>query len=219
MLREIDEVEQVWEPLRALAWADLETVAAASRAALETLATRPELLPTLLDRVPNSTDLRALCESYDILDKLVLHNEPAGFLLRLHVFRPGYFDRPHNHRWPYSSRILSGSYEHILYGTPAERHFKLSDLTPSVLRIERVGDTYTLDHRMVHSIRAAGDTVSLVLRGPSIIDDFVVADTVTGEVWTQHGAANESAEEQAQKRMPAGRLADVIAYVRETIGG
>jgi hypothetical protein len=49
--------------------------------------------------------------------KLVLHDDAdLGVRLRLHLYRGGFFDRPHNHRWSFASRILHGGYRHRLFG-------------------------------------------------------------------------------------------------------
>jgi len=66
------------------------------------------LLGRLANHITENPALAGLCEHYDILDKLVLHDDPSGWRLRLHVFLDGYFDRLHNHRWTYASRILPG---------------------------------------------------------------------------------------------------------------
>lgn len=107
----------LFTPLSTLDWNDLAAVNAASTRLLDQLTSTPAILADLVERIPDDAHLSRLCEHYDILDKLVLHDDPAGWRLRLHVFLDGYFDRPHNHRWTYTSRILTGSYTHILYGT------------------------------------------------------------------------------------------------------
>lgn len=91
-------------------WNNLAAVAAASDKLLIALNAQRGVLRELAEHAIGSPDLLVLCEHYDILDKIVLHDDPAGWRLRLHVFLPGCFDRPHNHRWTYSSRILYGSY-------------------------------------------------------------------------------------------------------------
>ena len=109
-------ISELTEPLNGLDWNDTDTVNTASSKLLDTLATDRALLRPLVEQVPGNERLCELSEHYDILDKLLLHDDPSGFRLRLHVFLPGYFDRPHNHRWTYTSRILRGSYQHTLYG-------------------------------------------------------------------------------------------------------
>jgi len=92
-------MEVVTEPLGSLDWEDIDAVADAARKALAALTDDPEHLRAALLDLPERLDVLMLCEHYDILDKIVLHDDPSGVRVRLHVFLPGYFDRPHNHRW------------------------------------------------------------------------------------------------------------------------
>jgi hypothetical protein len=94
----------------AINWKDLAAVAAANDKLLTALDSDRTTLRELTERALSNPELLHPCEHYDILDKIVLHDDPSGWRLRLHVFLPGYFDRPHNHRRTYSSRILHGSY-------------------------------------------------------------------------------------------------------------
>src|SRR5690348_4625553 len=103
--------------LHDLDWDDLPAVTASTDKILTALDQDRALLRQLATEALADPDLVRLCEHYDIRDKIVLHDDPQGWRLRLHVFLPGYFDRPHNHRWTYASRILHGSYTHTLYGT------------------------------------------------------------------------------------------------------
>jgi hypothetical protein len=206
----------LFDPLAMLDWADLPAVTAASTVLLERLDADRPLLAAMLDRTADQPGLAALCEHYDILDKLVLHDDPAGWRLRLHVFLGGYFDRPHNHRWTYTSRILSGTYTHTLYGPDdgLTDEVDVGALCPRLVRVEEPGDTYTLHHSMIHAVTARGGAVSLVVRGPAVKDRFVVTDRDTGRAWFQYGATNEPAEVNAAKRMTRGQLRDRIEALR-----
>jgi hypothetical protein len=126
-------------------WNDLAAVAAASDKLLTALDSDRTTLRKLAERALDNPELLHLCEHYDILDKIVLHNDPSGWRLRLHVFLPGYFDRPHNHRWTYSSRILHGSYTHTLYGT--DDQFGTGDIDVAALRPRTV---HRINRRLLH---------------------------------------------------------------------
>jgi hypothetical protein len=206
----------VYAPLTGLDWTDLPAVTAASTTVLDTLTADRALLGELADTVINNPRLAGLCEHYDILDKIVLHDDPDGWRLRLHVFLDGYFDRPHNHRWIYTSRILSGSYTHTLYGTDHDftDDVDVAALTPRLVRIEEPGDTYTLHHTMIHSVTAHGEAVTLIVRGPAVKDRFVVTDRATGKAWWQYGAATETPEDAAAKRMTGDQLRERITALR-----
>jgi hypothetical protein len=170
------------------------------------------LLGELADAVLDNPHLAGLCEHYDILEKIVLHDDPDGWRLRLHLFLDGYFDRPHNHRWTYTSRILYGTYTHVLYGTDQDLTdaIDVAALSPRLVRTEEPGDTYTLHHSMIHSVTAHGQAVTLIVRGPAVKDRFVVTDRASGKAWWQYGAATETPEAAAGKRMTSQHLRDRV---------
>lgn len=207
---------EMFSPLSALNWNDVSSVNAAATKLLDQLAGDRAILADLVERVPDDAHIASLCEHYDILDKLVLHDDPTGWRLRLHVFLDGYFDRPHNHRWTYASRILTGSYTHTLYGTDHDftDQVDVSALAPCMVRIEEPGDTYTLHHSMIHSVTAHGEAVTLIVRGPAMKDRFVVTDRTSGQAWWQYGSASETPEAAAAKRMTATQLRGRIAALR-----
>jgi hypothetical protein len=209
--------DELFDGLRMADWEDIEALEVTTAELLETLAADRELIRALVAHVPDSPHLLSLCEHYDILDKLVLHDDEAGFRVRLHVFHPGHFDRPHNHRWTYSSRILCGSYKHILYGTDdaLTEEIEVGQLKPRMVRVERAGNTYTLHHSMVHAAVSEPHTVSLIIRGPAVKERFLVSDRTTGRAWWQYGAAQESQAEAAAKRMSAAQLAECVRLLTE----
>ena len=204
--------------LTGIDWDDIEVVEGAARPFLEQLGQDREILGTLLRQAREDPRLRELSEHYDILDKIVLYDAPdSGFRLRLHVFLPGYFDRPHNHRWSYSSLILRGGYTHYLYGSDEglSKETKVAELRPQMVRTEHAGSSYTLDHSMVHAVVAEPYTVSLIVRGPARKRRFLVMDRQTSRVWWQQGAGDESEEEQAAKRMDDDRFDETIARLSD----
>lgn len=194
----------------------LEEFAAKSRRALEELSERSKLKQCLL-AAREEERLFSLSEHYDILDKIVLHAD-EGYRIRLHIFGDGYFDRPHNHRWSYSSRILSGGYRHTIYSlnhatdTPEMEH-----LVPVLIRRESAGDFYMLHHSQYHSVTADPGTVTLIYRGPAETDRFRVMDRTTQEAWWQYGANIESQQEKEDKRMTRERF-DLLIEKLEKMG-
>jgi hypothetical protein len=200
-------LEQIIGPLRSLDWEDIDAVEHATRKTLTAITEDPEAIRAALLMLPKQPELLRLCEHYDILDKIVLWDDPTGFRVRLHIFLPGYFDRPHNHRWSYASTILRGQYRHYLFGNvELDEHVQPRDLDAVLVRQEQVGDAYALHHSMVHAVVAEPFTVSLVVRGPAVKDRFLVMDRKTGESWWQYGAGQESAEDAAKKRMSVERF-------------
>lgn len=203
--------------LRSLDWNDLGAVELESTRLLDILDADRALLGAMVARIPSEQRLANLCEHYDILDKLVVHDDESGFRVRLHVFQPGYFDRPHNHRWTYTSRILRGSYRHFLFGadTDFREGIDVREMTPMMIRTEVPGSTYSLRHDMVHSVTAEAHAVSLIVRGPAVKDRFLVADRATNKVWWQYGAARESQAEASAKRMSRVQIEECANLLSE----
>ncbi|WP_067694453.1 hypothetical protein [Nocardia jejuensis] len=198
-------------------WSDIDEVERVTSDFFDHLVAHPRIVRARLDNLVANPALLTLCEHYDILDKIVLFSDPdSGIRVRLHVFLPGYFDRPHNHRWSYASRILRGRYRHYLFGdAELDESIEPAKLPVLQAREEPVGATYALHHTMVHAVVAEPHTVSLVVRGPAVKDRFLVADRKTGEAWWQYGATQESPEEAQRKRMTPAQLLEVIASMRE----
>jgi predicted metal-dependent enzyme (double-stranded beta helix superfamily) len=182
---------------------DLEIFSQKTKEILQHFAEDKQELRKKILEIPERETLFALCEHYDILDKIVLFiSEDDSLRVRLHIFADGYFDRPHNHRWSYSSRILSGGYRHIIYALNenfANPH--IQDLMPVIIRQESAGDFYTLHSSQYHSVIAESGTVTLIARGPSDKERFRLFDRTTKESWWQYGASVESAEDRSKKKM------------------
>ncbi len=209
-------METIIEPLRTLDWEDTDAVEATAVKALAMLTSQRRMLRDILLDLPEQPDLLGLCEHYDILDKIVLHDDSSGVRVRLHVFLPGYFDRPHNHRWSYASAILRGQYRHYLFGdADLDESIGPASLRALMVRNEQPGSTYALHHTMVHAVVAEPYTVSLVIRGPAVKDRFLVMDRKTGQSWWQYGASQEPAYDAEQKRMTIERLTELTNSLRE----
>ncbi|WP_433578558.1 hypothetical protein [Nocardia brasiliensis] len=213
----MDEMDRIAKNLSWIDWSDIDQVELNCREALNELVAEPRIVRTRLDDLPNRPELLAMCEHYDILDKVVLHtDDDHGIRIRLHIFLPGYFDRPHNHRWSYASRILRGQYRHFLFGNAeVDEQMEPTDLPVLQAREEPVDSCYALHHSMVHAVLAEPYTASLVIRGPAVKDRFLVMDRVTGEAWWQYGAGQESAEEVERKRMSPERFEWLIGRLEE----
>jgi len=209
-------MDDIIDPLRSVDWEDIDAVEHATRKALTALTGDRRPVRQILLAMPARPDLLKLCEHYDILDKIVLHDDPSGIRLRLHVFLPGYFDRPHNHRWSYASTILRGEYRHYLFGdADLDEQAGPASLKALVVRQEQTGHAYALHHTMVHAVVAEPHTVSLVIRGPAVKDRFLVMDRRTGHSWWQYGASTEPARSAAQKRMSIERVSEITTWLRD----
>nr|WSX75838.1 hypothetical protein OH826_19460 [Streptomyces sp. NBC_00899] len=201
--------------MEGLDWDDMAAVSAACHAAFASLTSdRWALLADLTSRVPADPHLAGMCEHYDFMDKVVIHDDPAGYRIRVHRFLPGYFDRPHNHRWSFGAFILTGSYQHLQYGADTD----FENATPDSLQVlcsrtEQAGDWYVLHHTAVHSVAAEPGTLSLVLRGPAAKARFRILDAPANTSFHVRGAADETPAERAAKTMPPYRLTAAVEDV------
>ena len=212
---------QKFSQLAAIDWDDTGSIRRGAAPIFTAVTTDPSLLSGLLDALDGDSHLRSMCERYDFLDKLVLYDDPpSGARIRLHLYRPGFFDRPHNHRWSFASLILRGSYLHRIYGRDDTfgEDTDPEGLRPIHERVEEPGDRYALHHSSVHTVQADADTISLLLRGPAAKDRFLILDRDRGPFWV-HGAAQESAATRATKQMSAHQIADTIGRVRSLLAG
>jgi len=183
-------------------WNDYEQSCVASQDFLLQIAGDKTFLSDLLNEASQDSNLRGKCEKYDLMTKLVLYEGANETRLRLHVFHDDYFDRPHNHRWAYTSNIIHGSYIHRLFiSEKAALNSSIEDLTLTKYELRKVNQPYSLNNNIFHSITSNGVTVTMIVRGPAKSDTFRVMDRVSGEVWNQQGAENESEEERRIKQL------------------
>jgi predicted metal-dependent enzyme (double-stranded beta helix superfamily) len=208
------------DSLERLDWSNVQEMSTVTGDILRSMAANLGLVQSLLESLPQSEKLLSMCEHYDLLDKLVLfYNERYDYRLRLHVFLPGYFDRPHNHRWSYSSIVLRGSYKHFIYGQDEglSDQVDVDSLQPVMVHQPRAGDVYTLHHSMIHSVIAEPYTVTLILRGPAQKDRFVVMDRLEKRAWWQYGMAQETAQERSGKVMTRDYFESVRAGLKDLL--
>lgn len=213
-------MEDVIDNLNSLDWDDIEKVSFCTQNALQRLFSDRSMLRLFLRSVPDNAELVSLCEHYDFFDKIVLYRDSLDrFRIRLHVFLPeaSHKDRVHYHRWIYSSLILRGSYEHSIYGVEEQigEDVNPRDLKPVIIRQEKVGSIYTLNHNVIHSVEAEPYTVSLFIRGPAVKDRFLIMDRKSGRKWWEYGRESETIEEIRKKTMGFNRVRKIISKIHE----
>ena len=212
-------MERFLEPLKSLNWNNLEEIKKASKKVLITISS-PEILTSFINSMLSNPELLDLCEHYDFFDKLVLYRDREDrFRLRLHIFlSESHKDRPHYHRWVYSTLVLRGEYQHLIYGTEDEfhnRNVNPKDMTPIMIQEVCQKTFYTLSHNVIHSIDAKPFTVSLFLRGPALKRGFMIFDRKTGRQWWEYGREAETIEEVKRKIMSRERLKMQIDNLRK----
>ena len=196
-----------------------KSFAETSRMVVERLANDIDLVISLLDAPLSDEKLLMKSECYDFLDKIVCYSDDeSGVSMRVSLFNDKYANRIHYHRWDYCACVLSGMYEQSIYGI--YDGIEITELYPyDPLIIENIGPkaSYVLDHRIIHSISAVPNTVSICVRGPAYYDSFQAVDPRTNSSWIQYGAKFEAAEEKEMKRISPNILNQRIDYIKSIL--
>jgi len=202
-------------------WTDLDRATAVTDALLHELAADKDALRMLVDRPAEDDDLLAQCECHRLLDKIVLYDGlDRGFRVRLHISTSDHLDRPHDHRFSFSSLILAGSYKQVRHRIVGEVPDSVAPgiqedhqavpiearVEPEFATTERVGSFYSIHHSVIHTTIMEDDTVSLFIRGPAEKERSLITDRDTGKLWWRYGAKGESPERRAQKVMDLSKF-------------
>lgn len=169
-----------------------------------------QLRQLVLD-VPKNKELLSDSTHYERVDKLVLWNsDDKAMQIRLHVYanQPcsgkvrnlANISEAHNHRWSFSTKILSGGYFHTIYRMDVVETGK-HHLVPVMVRHEGVGSCYVLHHSQYHSIIEEPNTVSLIVRGPIEKPSFQVINEHEKEIQPKDSLTLQTPEEKKQKTM------------------
>lgn len=196
--------------LAALDWTDMPKLLGPMEELLDDLASSPTWLNDAFDHVLRTPELLNQCERLQELDRVVLVSDKnSDVRVRLHLFTGSDFDRPHNHRWSFGSRLLHGSYHHYLFGDYEELTPETRIGTPALVREEKAGSGYLIRHTMVHTVASPPGTTSLIVRGPAEKDRFLVMNRNTGGAWWQYGQKAEKPEDQEKRRLGAERVEEI----------
>lgn len=198
-------------------WDDTTSILRECTPLFDALTSDPTLLATLVAGVAYDSHLADMCEGYDFMHKLVLYDAAElGVRLRLHLYQTGFFDRPHNHRWSFASHILRGGYVHRIFGRDDQfgEDTDPHSLHPIHERLEQPGSTYALHHTSVHSVQAEADTISLLVRGPSAKQRFLILDAAAGGSFWVYGAAQEPPEQRASKCLTHRQLTNTLTRIQ-----
>ena len=180
--------------------------------------TPAQLRKFILD-IPNNEELFSYSAHYAGVDKLVLWNSnDKKMQVRLHVYSSCSHNnannqidiaKAHNHRWNFSTRILSGGYFHTIYRMEQLASGKYC-LDPVMIRHENIGSSYSLHHSQYHSIIEEPNTVSLIVRGPVEKECFQVVTDEGGEIQLQDAPTLQKPEEKKQKTMTLVEYKNVL---------
>lgn len=213
-----------------LDWSDLPATHQVTRELLKELSEDRDTLRTLVDRVRDEPALQNMCERHRLLDKMVIFDGgERGFRLRLHISTKEHRDRPHDHRFSFTSRILTGRYLHtrhelvgdidgsIPWHVQDDVDARLSDVkaVPRFVTQQTAGNSYSLHHTEVHTTFTTPGTVSLFLRGPAEKERSLITERDTGALWWRYGAEKERPDRRERKVMRPEEFEDLTLRLQK----
>jgi len=212
-------LKNILKDLEKLDWENIEEVYKRSREALRYIFDDRRILSQLISSMLKNKELLSLAEHYDFFDKLVLYvDKKDRFRLRLHIFSGEISnkERPHCHRWTYSSVILNVGYQHFIYGAENEIINKdISEIKPVIIKEEKVGSIYAIKHNIFHSIAAKENTISFIIRGPAVKERFLIVDKKVNKKWWEYGRESETIEEIKSKSVNQDKINGIIAKLNK----
>lgn len=215
-----------WLERVSIDWTDFEKASRISSDIVRELAADRPLLRKLVLSVQRDERLRFLAEKHDELNYIVLYDAlDRGLRIRLHRFSQGLEDIPHNHRFSFSSALLSGSYVHTLFQVerrdgddgrepwrlhqPAGSHvgvdvreLAVAGLEPQLATVQAAGSSYSLHHSTVHkTAMPVEDAYSVFCRGPAMKPCALQLQPEQRTYRWKFGQANETAQVVADRKM------------------
>lgn len=185
-------------------WSDFEQASRTSKKLVRRLAGDQDLLRALIYEVEKNGRLQEMAEHHQLLDRIVIYDAlDRGFRIRIHVSTDEHHDRPHDHRFSFTSLILRGSYRHIWHSPEQEidDDMNVSKIRPLFVTREAQGACYTLHHSVIHTTFTTPDTVSIFLRGPAEKQRSIITERKSGKVWWRYGEQDETSERRTTVRM------------------
>lgn len=215
-------------------WADLVDTTSRNERILRRVASNRAHLRALIERLQDDESLFAMCEKDEFRYKLVLYTDPRRkFRLRLHMWRSGFTDCAHGHRFNYTTFLLNGGYRHTLYDSDQnlypqqlrdipEVHFNVDDpkiqnfidfrriKQTFVCTIEK-GQCYTQHHSLLSSTVTQPDTISLFIRGPAQRDSSIQWDVEANTIIWRRGVTDLTPEQRMRVTMTRQDYATVYS--------
>jgi hypothetical protein len=219
-------------------WSDFESAHLANKAILDGIARDRNALREFVINARRQPELFSMCEKDQFRYKLVLHIQDAPFArLRLHIWKTGFSDVAHVHRFNYTSRILSGGYRHLVYSHnqnlyPSEicnqtdefleadsdlikRSLDISMIFPTVAFDVGQGQCYSQNYEILSSTVTLKDTVSLFIRGPAYRDSAFQLNVEERKIIWRSGKRTLSSEKQKEISMTSDDFDYVLNRLEE----
>lgn len=219
--------ESGWLDDISIDWSDFDNASRISGEIVRHVAADRALLRRMVLEAQQDVQLRALSEKHYELTYIVLYDAlDRGLRVRLNRFTKGLEDIPHNHRFSFSSALLSGSYVHTLFDVgrpdaadpgrkmwalqqPEGTHegeeveeLEITGLHPALATVQRAGSSYTLHHTTIHKTAMPDETAfSVFCRGPAEKPCALQFQPDTQTYMWKFGRANETSEVLAGRRL------------------
>lgn len=190
-------------------WSDLDRARETSTQLLRQLAADKAGLRQLLLSVEKDATRLQRCECHPLDDKIVIYDamEERNFRIRFRLATAYQDERPHTHRFTFTTLILRGSYHQTWYHTSQDinQELDVDQVIPICIHEEQAGSAFTIHHNAIHSTIAPPDTISLIIRGPAVKHQAIITNKATKEISWRHGEKAESSERRKQVRMSLDR--------------
>lgn len=206
-------------------WNNFEQASELTKKVVKDLAADKVTLRKLVYAIEDNPDLLRQCERHQLLDRLVIYDGgDRNFKIRLNFTTNDHFDRPHDHRFSFTSLILRGCYRHIWYKYDDEIYdhtlddqakqwldryhpddvssINIPEMKPMFITEELQNACYTMHHNVIHATITTPDSLSLFLKGSGEKSRSIIADRATNKLWWRYGEADETDERRNQKLMP-----------------
>lgn len=219
--------ETGWLDQLSIDWSDFDNASRVSGEIVRHLAADRAFLRKMVLAAQEDEKLRSLSEKHYELTYIVLYDAlDRGLRVRLNRFTKGLEDIPHNHRFSFSSALLSGSYVHTLFAlerpedAPPERELWRLDqpegtsegadvkrletvgLLPALSTVQSAGSSYTLHHSTIHKTAMPDETAySVFCRGPAEKPCALQMLPDTQSYLWKFGRANETPDVLASRRL------------------
>lgn len=233
--------ESGWLDHISIDWSDFDNASRISGEIVRHLAADRTVLRRMVLEAQQDEKLRSLSEKHYELTYIVLYDAlDRGLRVRLNRFTKGLEDIPHNHRFSFSSALLSGSYVHTLFdlerpdATEPERALWTLDqpegthegadikrletvgLLPALATVQSAGSSYTLHHTTIHKTAMPDETAfSVFCRGPAEKPCALQLQPDTQTYLWKFGRANETPDVLAGRRLSEDEYRGFVENLEE----
>ena len=182
-------------------WSDFAEASKVSADLARSLTSNKSFLMELVARAGDEPGLLALSEKHLLLDYLVIYDAlDRGFRIRINMGSGHPAAWAHDHRFSFSTCLLSGSYLHTIFARSSSSDSS-TVLAALVIREETVGSCFSLHHSAIHSTEKRAEMTSVFVRGPSEKAISNAYDSGAGINWERRGGQASSNPVETRSKM------------------